>query len=98
MDCLPWGSYQVRLLVVVLGSLDSSVNNLEKIGGHEIPLSQHAHTSTISFEQFSMLNQLLQLELRQLHEAIDFVFGPIVVLDAESIDSYDLDAALVADF
>ena len=39
----------------------------------------------------------LQLDLRHRHQGIDFVLGPLEVLNAEGIDGNNLHAGLVAD-
>lgn len=45
-----------------------------------------------------MLDQLLQLELGELHKAVDFVLWSVEVLNAKCVDCNDLDATLVAYF
>lgn len=86
------------ILVVVLGSSDSLVYHLQDIFADHFRLAQNTHAGSVSVQDVAVGGQLLELDLGQLHEPFDLVFGPVVVLDAECVDGNDLDAAFVADF
>lgn len=45
-----------------------------------------------------MLGHLFKFDFCHCHQRTDLVFGALEVLDAERVDSNDLDASFVADF
>lgn len=83
---------------IVLRHVNSAINNLKNISADQVPLAEHANTGTVTLEQLAVLDNLLQLHLGQLHEAVDLVLRPLKVFYAKSIDRNDLDARFVAKF
>lgn len=74
------------------------VDDIEDVRTDEVPLAKHANTSSVSLQKLAVLYKLLKLDLGELHNAIDLVFGAVEVLDAKSIHRHGLDSAFVADF
>lgn len=95
---LPRGSKKQDLRLIVLGDIDRSVHNLQDIGAQKVPLPKDPDTGAVLLENLPMLHDLLEFELGELHQAVDFILWSIEVFDAESIHRDDFDAALVADF
>lgn len=85
-------------LVIVLRPCHGLVDNLQDIFPYHLSLAEDADARAVAVEDVSVGGQLLQLDLGQLHKPLDFVLGPVVVLDAEGVDGDDLDAAPIADF
>lgn len=78
------------------GSRDRSFHHFENIWGDQIKTPQYLDTSTVSVQQLPMLNELLELHLGQLHQAVDLILGPVEVFQTKSIDGDHLDTTLVA--
>lgn len=80
------------------GDGNSLINRFDDIRLHQLAVPQDADRSTVAVEQSSMLCQLSEFELRQLHEGIYFVLRAFEILNAEGIDGDHLDTGLVANF
>lgn len=88
----------MAILVVVLGSSNRLIHHLQNVLADHFPLAQNTHAGSVSVQDVAIGSQLLELYLGQLHKSFDLVFRPVVVLNAEGIDSDDFDAAFVAYF
>ena len=86
----------MTLLLVVLGGFHGFVHDLEHIRADQIPLTQHSDAGAVPIQYIAVEHQLLQLDLGQLHEALNLVLGAVVVLNAEGIDRDSFHAAFVA--
>lgn len=83
-------------LLIVCSHGDRLVNRGQDVLFHEIALSQDPDRCAIAVQERPVFSQLLELDLGHGHERVDFMLGALEVLDAESVDSHDLDAGFVA--
>ena len=85
-------------LIILARHFHRLIHLLQHIFAHQTPVPEHAHCGTIPLEQFAVLTHLHQSRLGHVHQAVDFIFAPLEVFDAESVDGDVFDAALVTHF
>lgn len=78
--------------------IDGAIDGLDYVLLDELALTQHTDTGTVAVEQVAVLRELGEFEFCHIHECINFVFGPLEVLNTKGIDGDDIDAGFVADF
>jgi hypothetical protein len=62
------------------------VDRLKHVWLDEFSLAEDPNTSAVSVEEVAVLGELSELDLRHVHQGVDFIFGAFEVLDAEGID------------
>ena len=72
------------------------VDYFEDIVPNHLALAENADTCAIPIKDISVRRKLLEFRFGEFHKALDLVFGPVEVFDAEGIYGDYLDATLVA--
>lgn len=81
--------------IVLLRDFYRSIDLLEHILPHQTPIPKHPYGSAVSLKQRPVLTHLGESRLGHVHQAVDFVFAPLEVLDAEGVDGDVFHAAFV---
>jgi hypothetical protein len=99
-DFFPRGvgkAYIQHAFVVVGGGLDGLVDGHQDIGFDEFSLAEDLDAGAVAVEDVAVLDELFELDLGHFHQAVDFILGPLEILDTEGVDGHVCDAGFVAD-
>lgn len=78
--------------------IDCAIDGLDYVLLDELALAQDTDAGTVAVEQVAVLRELGEFDFCHIHEGINFVFGPLEVLNTKGVDGDDIDAGFVADF